>query len=223
MNFRNLLIAPMAAVVFNVGAADLRMPTGWYDYSMSAGVMGKGYEVGVDPAVKAGGVSTLVVRSVAPLTPGPISFGLAYQSVTGYGGKRVRFSGQLKAEAVQGWAGLYLEEAAFTRFVTVFAARPGAEKQLPAGTTVPADGEWHEISVVKDVPADALDVGFGLALVGEGRVWARLLRFEIVGPEVAPTKTTLHADLEQARRYAADARVSLSRLSPMPLQNPKLD
>jgi hypothetical protein len=54
-------------------------------------------------------------------------------------------------------------------------------------------------------------------------VWARLLRFEIVGPEVAPTKTTLHADLEQARRYAADARVSLSRLSPMPLQNPKLD
>jgi hypothetical protein len=223
MNFRNVLVAPMAAAVLSAGAAELRMPTGWYDYSMSAGVMGKAYEVGIDPAVKADGVPSLEVRSAAPLTPGPISFGLAYQSVSGYGGKRLRFSGQLKAEAVQGWAGLYLDEAAFMRFVTVFAARPGAEKQLPAGTAVPADGEWHEISVVKDVSADALEVGFGLTLVGQGRVWARRLRFEVVGPEVAPTATTLHADLEQARRYAADARVSLSRLSPMPLQNPKLD
>jgi len=222
MNYRILLIAPLAAVVLSVSAAGLRVPAGWTVFASppAASPLG-GYEVGIDPASEAGGTSSLTVHSVGTL--GPMSIGVADQSVTGYGSKRVRFSGQLRAESVRGWAGLFLGERDLGELAGLMGARPGAEKQLPPGTAVPADGGWHEVSVVLDVPADALRVDFGLALAGEGQVWARDLHFEIVGPEVPPTATRLGIDLPEIRRTLAWNNAQSRRYPPAPLQNAALD
>ena len=222
MNYRILLIAPLAAIVLSVSAAGMRKPAGWLLFAQPpAGTPIGGYEVGIDPASEASDKPSLTVRSVG--TNGPSALGVAEQSVTGYGGRRVRFSGQLRAESVRGWAGLYLSESDFGQLIGLTLARPGAENQLPPGTAVPADGGWHEVSVVLDVPADALRIGFGLALIGEGQVWARELHFEIVGPEVAPTATRLYIDLPEIRRQRVWYDAQSRRYSPAPLLNAALD
>ncbi|CAM3718516.1 hypothetical protein [Roseateles saccharophilus] len=225
MNYRILLIAPLAAVVLSVSAAGLRVPAGWFVFSSppASSPVG-GYEIGIDPASEAGGTPSLTVHSVGTTVPmSPMSFGVAEQSVTGYGGKRVCFSGQLKAESLRGWAGLFLGEGDPGQLAGLMGARPGAEKQVPPGTAVPADGGWHEVSVVLDVPADTPRIDFGLALTGEGQVWARDLHFEIVGPEVAPTTTRLGIDLPEIRRTLAWTNAQSRRYPPAPLQNPALD
>lgn len=227
MNFRILLLAPLAAVVLSVNAANLRMPQGWFAHQMShptdtktAAAALNGYEVGIDPA--AGGAPTLTIRSVYPKTPGPISAASAHQAVLGYAGKRVRFSGELRAEAVRGWAGLYLRDG-FGDLSGDMNVSSDEVKPLPMGGGVPADGGWHDVNVVMDVPADATHLGLGLGLVGEGQVWARGLRFEVVGPEVAPTTTPIGIDLERARRVYAQALAETAKLPPAPLKNAALD
>lgn len=234
MNFRILFLAPLAAAVLSVGAASpLRMPSGWFGYQMTApadfSLMPKaaseGFEVGINPASDAGGLPSLTVRSVVTQQAGPISLGAAQQTLVGYAGKRVRFSAQLREHAVRGWGGLFLGPGNGALLSQVSMAPPGIEAQLPAGATVAAEGGWHEASVVVDVPADAGDIVFGLLLAGEGQVWARNLQFQVVGPEVAPTRATVQLNLESARQHWALTKASMAKMSipPMPLANPALD
>lgn len=234
MNYRILLLAPLAAAVLSVGAASpLRMPNGWFgtqmtsaaDHALMPRAAMEGFEIGIDPASETSGLPSLTVRSRVAQMPGPISFGAAQQTLQGYGGKRLRFSAQLRAEGVRGWGGLFLGPGNGILLSSVQMARPGIEDHMPAGAAVAADGGWHEASIVVDVSADAAEINFGLALVGEGQVWARDLQFQVVGPEVAPTRETLQADLQSARRYWADAQASLAKLPipPMPLNNPSLN
>ena len=76
-----------------------------------------------------------------------------------------------------------------------------------------------------DVPADAGEIIFGLLLAGEGQVWARNLQFQVVGPEVVPTRATIQLNLESARQHWAQARASMAKMPipPVPLANPGLD
>ena len=140
--------------------------------------------------------------------------GAVHQSTVGYAGKRVRFSGQVKAEGTRGWAGLYLGAGDLALLPGAAVRPPGAEKLLPAGSAVPAaDGRWHDVSVVFDVPAGEGSIVFGLALVGEGQAWARGLRFDVVGPEVAPTQTTVGIDLQQVQRFLAQNREQMAKFA----------
>lgn len=225
MDYRALLIAPLAAVVMSVGAADFRMPDGWFEYNMpTAPLGGKTYQTGVDPASEASGTPSLTVRSVAPPdSSGLQSVGAVHQSTVGYAGKRVRFSAQVRTEGTRGWAGLYLGTGNLALLPEVLTARRGAERLLPAGSAVPADGQWHDASVVLDVPASEGSIVFGLALVGEGQTWARGLRFDVVGPEVAPTQTTVGIDVAQRQRILAQSRDMMAKFAPAPLMNAALD
>ena len=225
MDYRPLLIAPPAAVVMSVGAADLRMPDGWFEYNEpQPAVGGKTYQIGIDPASEANGTPSLTVRSVAPPdSSGLQTVGAVHQSTVGYAGKRVRFSAQVRTEGTRGWAGLYLGAGSLALLPEVLTAHPGAEKLLPAASAVPADGQWHDASVVLDVPASEGSIVFGLALVGEGQTWARGLRFDVVGPEVAPTQTTLGIDVAKRQRSFAQNRETMAKFAPAPLINAALD
>jgi len=228
MNYRILFLAPLAALVLSAGAAELRIPNGWFATKVAIPADRKnldgvtnGYEVGLDPS--AGGPPTLTIRSKFPQAQWPFSTASVYQMpLLGYAGKRVRFSGELRAAGVHGWSGLYLLDGSDELSGAVRSAGYG-EKPLPMGTVVPADGGWHAASVVLDVPADATLLSMGLGLVGEGQVWARNLRFEIVGPEVAPTRTPIGVDLELARRFQENTRAETAKAPPAPLKNAALD
>lgn len=223
MDYRILLIAPLAAIVMSVGAADVRMPEGWFEFAPPT-PSGKAYQVGIDPASEASGTPSLTVRSIAPQVEGVPLVGAAHQSTTGYAGKRLRFSGQVRAEGTPGWAGLYLGAGDLAVYAQLLAGRPGTEKLLPAGSAVPADGQWHDVGVVLDVPADAASIVLGLALVGEGQAWTRGLRFDVVGPEVAPTRTSVGIDVLRWQRTLARSREVMAKsMTPQPLKNAAFD
>ncbi|KQV46796.1 hypothetical protein ASC95_25025 [Pelomonas sp. Root1217] len=229
MDYRTLLLAPLAAIVLSVGAATPpRMPSGWiahntFIFSEATLSASNGYEVGIDPASDAAGSPNLTVRFVEPTKPWVVDMGAAHQNLYGYAGKRLRFSGQLRTDAVKGWAGLFLGQGDGTLLYRINAARPGVEALLPAGTAVATDGNWHDASVVFDVPADAPQVILGIGLVGEGQVWARNLQFQVVGNEVPTTTTKIGVDLQSARRADAEHMAEMAKKPPSPLLNAALD
>jgi hypothetical protein len=231
MDYRALLIAPLAALVLSVSAASpLPLPEGWIadgDLVPLNGRPSEGYEIGIDTTVP-GSTPCLTVHTIAaqPKDDRP-KIGHAYQSVTGYAGQRVRFSGQVRAVGTSPWAGLYLGLGLGMGDGDVLApvtmGQAGVEHHLPAGAAVPADGQWHEVSVVLDVPAEQPFLSLGVAQVGEGQVWVRKLQFEVVGRDVPATTTPIGIDWAQAQRTAAAARETVAKLPPQPLQNAALD
>ena len=96
-----------------------------------------------------------------------------------YRGQRVRFSADVKAEQVEGWAGLWLRVDAQGRPVRF-------DNMQDRAVTRTAD--WARYNVVLDVPPESEQLAFGLLLAGTGQVWMRDLRFEPVGPEVPTTE-----------------------------------
>ena len=229
MDYRILLIAPIAALVLSAGAAAPRMPTGWMaaDHARPAtyipGQLPHGYEIGLDPQADSSGLASLSVHSVAPLSAETPSVGAAHQRASGYPGRRVRLSGQVRAEGVRGWAGLYIGAGGFEVLSDLSLGRPGVERRLPMGAAATSAKGWQDVSVVFDVPADAPEINLGLALVGEGQVWARALRFEVVGQHVPATTTPMVFDWARARAHFAKNSNTMASLPAQPLANAALD
>lgn len=228
MDYRAFLAAPLAALVLSAGAtpAPPRMPDGWKASrfaSRTANDAGDGYDIGIDNA-QTGHPPTLTLRSTFSLSPDHANAGRAYQTITGYGGQGLRFSGQVRATAASAWAGLYMGLGDGNILWPVLAGDRGIEKHLPVGAAVPAaDGAWHEVSVVLDVPAGTPCVGLGMTLVGEGQFWVRDLKFEVVGPEVPVTTTPVGIDWTKARKLAASRVDTMKLVSPRPLRNAAFD
>ena len=142
------------------------------------GPRGGSHEAGADSDVKHGGQRSAYLRSVGN---GPGGFGTLVQGLgaEAYRGKRLRYSGYVKAENVAGKAGLWLRidgrektGLAFDNMLT----RP-----------IQGTSEWTQYAVVLDVPEEATDMTFGVLMQGQGRIWVDDLQFEVVGTEIATT------------------------------------
>jgi hypothetical protein len=227
MDYRILLAAPLAALVLSVSAAELRLPGSWQPNKMAipSGPVPLGssdYSIGVDPGDEASGERSLTIRSVGAFSTEAVSVGAARQLAYGYAGQRVRLAGQVRAEGARAWAGLYMGAGNWELLSNLSQGLPGVEQRLPMGAAATATG-WQDVSVVIDVPADALSIDLGLALVGEGQVWVRALRFEVVGPEVPVTRTPVGIDWQKARSFRAKSLGMMAQVPPLPLRNAALD
>jgi len=98
-----------------------------------------------------------------------------------YAGKRVRFSGYVKARDVKEWAGLWMrvdgpDESSPTLAFDNMHTRP-----------IKGSRDWARYDVVLDVGAEASDICFGILLHGQGRVWLSGVSFEPVSSAVPIT------------------------------------
>lgn len=226
MDYRILLLAPIAALVFSANATPPRMPDFWLPVDLVNPASPSpqapvGYEIGLDS--QAAGPASLTVRSVLPQGTQRQSIGAAHQLVFGYGGQRVRLSGQVRAEGPTAWAGLYIGAGDVGLLSDMAFGKAGIENRLPRGAAVRPGSGWQNLSVVFDVPAGAPSIDLGLALVGEGQAWVRELRFDVVEPEAPVTVSTLAYDWASARVVMENSRRSIAKFSPGKLQNPALD
>jgi hypothetical protein len=197
MDFKALIAAPLVAFLVVASANEVAMPARWS--AASTGSNSTSFQIGVDPQVRFNGQRALTVIAIQGVED--VSFGTAIQYVNsfGYEGKRIRFSGMLKATGVDTWAGIWLGNG----FVTTFSD----EKQaLPRGTGIThGDQDWRRVSVVVDVPVDEkVGMSMGVALVGHGQVWLSDLKFEEVGADVPLTTTTVGLDLQKLKRLKAN-------------------
>jgi hypothetical protein len=145
-------------------------PRGW----ILAGDKPASYDTGVE--TDAGRASVYLKSKDAAIE----GFGTLMQMFDAhkYVGKRVRFSGSVKADGVQKSAGLWM--------------RVDKEKDSVAFDNMqdrPIKGTsgWQSYTVVLDVPRDATAIGLGILLGGTGAVWLNRVSFEVVGTDVATT------------------------------------
>jgi hypothetical protein len=229
MDYRVFLAAPLAALVMSVGAAELRLPHDWELQKMALPAnplisRSADYEIGLDPRDAAAGQRSLTVRSVGALSADFTSVGAAQQLIHGYAGQRVRFSAEVRSEGARAWAGLFLGAGEANLLLTVASGQSGVEKRLPMGAATRApDSDWQDVSVVVQLPDDTRSAVLGVALVGEGQVWARRLRFEVVGADVPLTRTPVGIDWARSREASARVDKLMSALPPGPLVNAALD
>lgn len=96
-----------------------------------------------------------------------------------YRGQRLRLSANVRAEAVEGWAGLWMR---VDGPAGQFLAFDNMQRRPLQGTL-----DWSQQSVVLDVPEQGELISIGILLDGPGQVWMAGVGVEVVGPEVATT------------------------------------
>ncbi len=197
MDFKAMIAAPLVAFLAVASANEVTIPERWS--AASTGSTSTSFQIGVDPQVNFNGQRALTVSAHAGVED--VSFGTAIQYVNsfGYEGKRIRFSGMLKAAGVDTWAGIWLGNG----FVRSF---EDGKNGLPHGEGIThGDQDWRRVSVVVDVPVDEkVGLSMGVALVGHGQVWLSDLKFEEVGTDVPLTTTTVGLDLQKLKRLKAN-------------------
>jgi hypothetical protein len=136
------------------------------------------YAFRLDSLEKHGGRSSGLLECTDPDVQ---EFGSILQTIRadGYRSKRVRLSAYVRTRDVEESARLWMRvdgpESSGIAFDNM-AKRP-----------FKGDTEWSRYDIVLDVPADAVQIGFGAILGGKGRLWVDDLVLEPVGLGVATT------------------------------------
>jgi len=203
MNLKPLIAAPLVAWLMIASAATIVKPLGW-SYG-STGKDSQSYQMGVDSSVTWEGKPALTV-----LASGQRSTAYGdihnYTSPAGYGGRRVRFSGMLKVSDVDGWAGPYLLAGKLQN--------PATMSLVPAGSGAKGStAQWVPVSVVIDVPMDAISIQMGLKLVGNGQAWLSDLKFEEVSRDVPLTTSKVEMDVEKLQREVEESILAMQKMS----------
>ncbi len=103
-----------------------------------------------------------------------------------YGGKRIRWSAWVKGRALVGpIAGLWMRVDG----AGVVTGYDNMSNRAKTGTT-----DWHQVSIVLDVPVDALGIQVGAMRLGGGVLFIDDIKLEIVGTDV-PTTNQFSAPL----------------------------
>lgn len=154
------------------------LPKGWF----KAGSEPDKYEMGIDKGAGVNGGNAAIIKSDSRKIKG---FGTLMQNSTPgkYKGKRVKMSGYMKSEDIDGWAGLWFrvdgKEWSKSLSFDNMGDRP------VKGTTA-----WQKYEIVLDVPDEATNLAYGALLAGTGTLWFDDIQFEIVSDATASTNKT---------------------------------
>ncbi len=175
----NALAARIAATTPDEGA--LAIPEGWL---LTNQTDERYYRGGLDPSAPGVALIESKFHRGSGIDLSGDQFAAFMQSIVAdaYRGRRIRLSASFKTEdADLGSIWMRVDKA------------PGSVLRFDNMTTRKVDGPlkgttgWTERSVILDVPDEASSIHYGFLLQGYGRVWARWLRLERVGADIAPT------------------------------------
>jgi erythromycin esterase len=161
------------------------LPPQWF----GGGPIGQ-FEIGTDQGVFRGGRNSVYILTKTSRVL-ENQFAALTQSVRAdaYRGRRVQLSGWIRSEKLTGaGAGLWLRSdgPAPQQFDNM------AERRIQ-GT-----GSWREVSIVADIPDNAIGIAFGLIMVSPGVVWADDLKLEIVEDDVPVTTVATNVAADTA-------------------------
>ena len=147
---------------------------GWYHGSNT------GYEVGIDHGVVHMGRASAHIKSEATVTD---QVGLLAQTIRAddYLGKRVRLSAYIKADQVEGWAGLWMNIDSSYRPL----GYDNMQNRPIFGTS-----DWQKAEIVLDVPPNSASMTFGVLLSGPGELWLDDVQLDVVGADVPTTDSS---------------------------------
>jgi hypothetical protein len=153
-------------------------PAGW----ALAGLYTKDYVAGVDTTACYQGHPCAYLKSENPVSASSYSGLVQTFDADRFRGKRVRFSGFLRTEAVTGRAGLYLRiDGPDREWKNALAVDLMDDRPVKATTP------WTHYETVLDVGPTASQITLGTLLHGTGKVWLAAFRFEEVDTTVSTT------------------------------------
>jgi hypothetical protein len=155
-----------------------RIPVGWSLFGPVDGQEAFDFYGGYDAAIKRGGLYSVSFLAIEVSKDDQARLTQRFVADR-YRGQRVRFSGYMKTNMVNGWAGLWMRVDTVTKVGWAF---DDMEEQEVSGTT-----DWTRYQVVLDVPEDAAAIYLGAHLYGRGQVWVDDCEFEVVGEDVPAT------------------------------------
>ena len=165
------------------------------------------YEMGGNPGVAHGAAGGGYIRSKVE-APRTFSSWASQSPVGSFLGKRVRLSGYVRTEGVENWAGFWMrvdgpgyEQLSFDNM----------EDRPIKGTT-----DWRKYDAVLDVPAQAVNVMFGLILEGRGKAWFDGVTLEPVGTDVPSTHMMDPFTEYYEGRYGEAAKMFADMIARMP-------
>jgi hypothetical protein len=159
--------------------------SGWF----AAGSKPTSYTMGVDAEVQLDGTAVAGLRSSdAMLTVNDFGTWMTRMplgSSQGFLERRVRMSAQIKTDAVEDWAGMWMrvdgtETNPSTGYPDTVAFDNMGTRPI-VGTT-----EWTTYEIVLDVPAEISGIYFGVLVSSKGSAWIGPVSFETVD-ETVPT------------------------------------
>lgn len=207
----NRYAAPVAGVLLTVlacgGAEELTgvpdrtvaSPTGWFGGSSVA----NNFLVGFDRGIKHSGGAAGFIESASVTVEG---FGSLAQQIKAdrYRGQRVRWSAWVRQRDLAGFgAGLWMRIDG-----------PGIVQGFDNMLDRPLIGTagWHEVSIVLDVPTNAIGIIMGALVSGPGELVVDDFKFETVGKDIGLTRPVSASPLgaDSATAVATYARANLS-------------
>lgn len=153
------------------------------------------YEVGVDHGVIHSGGASAHIKSKATVSGGSYEVLSQFVRADSYRGKRLRLSGYIKTNQVEGWAGMWLNIADSGNQLL---GLDNMQNRPITGTS-----DWQKYEIVLDIPEDGAVIGFGILLQGKGEIWWDDVKLEAVGPDVPTThpyqQQPLNLDFENSK------------------------
>jgi serine/threonine-protein kinase len=155
----------------------------------------------VDDAVRHGGACSCRIES---RNSHPSSFAMMSQTIRAddYRGERVRLTGHLKTERLEGMATLWMRIDGADGLL-------GIDKTVEE--TVRGTSDWQQPHIVLDVPPSSKTIRFAVLVEGTGKAWIDDLKLEIVDLSVPLTNPS------------SDPRSKIERKPELPLRPVNLD
>lgn len=154
---------------------EMSMIKGW----MLTGSHPQNYEMGIDPAEVHQGKSSGYLKAVTPMESNEFATMMQQFKADRYVGKRMKLSGFVKTDRVEGFCGLWMRVDNNAQDVLQF----DNMHDRPITGTQP----WNQYNIVLDVPQGSAVISFGVILNGKGKVWVDSFRFEEVDPNTPLT------------------------------------
>ncbi len=182
MKTKNILFVSVSFMFFysiSYGQKSQDLVDGWF----KAGSTPELYEIGRDENVKYNEVFSYYLKSIAEAKEG---FGtiMKYNKPVKYIGTRLKLTGYIKTENIDGWAGMWMR---------VDGDSPVKQLQFDNMGNRPIKGtnEWTKYEIVLDVPEKSTGIYYGVLIEGNGEIWLDNLTFEIVSEEVPSTNMVI--------------------------------
>lgn len=151
------------------------IPKGW----IKAGSTPQNYEIQTDPQTHDQSQRKSVTIKGLPKANDGFTTMMQTIQAKKYLGKRVRLSGYIKSEKLEGWAGLWMRvdgpKGENLKFDNMYKRK------------ITGNISWKKYSVVLDIPQNSEYIAFGILSSGQGQIWIDQMQFDIVGKDIPST------------------------------------
>lgn len=161
---------------------DNAIPEGWH----ISGSAPENYIFGIDTAHKVDGAKSAIVVSKPNIDDSNSGFGTLMQTINakGYLGQRVKLTVYLKSELSSGSASAWFRVDGMINGEQKTFSMDNMRNRRLQDTS-----DWTEYNLVLDVTESAVDLNYGVMLLGTGKVWFDKLSINIVDDNTPLTTT----------------------------------